>query len=196
MWSSLALFLVLFAPLNLSPADEEGLRELGHWLDLPANVAQADVLVVMGGDTQQRLLPGIELFEQGLAPEIWYTGGSRHGRAAVAQAVEMGMPPDAISPLVGTNTWQETQQIALTLQQRDLHSVLVVTSWYHGRRTLCALRHHLEGSDVQIYYQPAGYDEYGPDNWWLTETGEKAIFSEMAKFGFYWLTYGLVLRGC
>ncbi|MCC6454705.1 MAG: YdcF family protein [Caldilineaceae bacterium] len=196
LWGSIALLLVLFAPLTLSPADEDGLRALGHSLDLPAHVAHADALVIMGGDTQQRLMPGIELFQQGLAPQIWYTGGSGHGRAAVAQAVAIGVPPEAIYHLLGNNTWEDTQQVARTLRENDLHSVLVVTSWYHLRRTLCVLRHHLAGSDVQIYYQPVGYEDFNPDNWWLNEAGQKAVFSELTKFGFYWFQYGLALGEC
>ena len=196
LWSVMGLLLLFLTPVGLDPAEEEGLREFGHWLNLPSNVAKADVVVVMGGDVQQRLTPGVELFEQGFAPKLWYTGGDVPASMALAQAVEMGVPAEATAHLLGTSTWEETEQVAIQSQEQGLHSVLIVTSWYHGRRTLCSLRQHLQGADVQIYYQPVGYDDYGPDNWWLTETGRKLIFSEMGKLGYYWLNYGLVPQNC
>jgi uncharacterized SAM-binding protein YcdF (DUF218 family) len=178
------------------PANEEGLRALGHWLDMPAHPNHADALVIMGGDSSQRLIPGIELFKQGMAPRLWYTGGVAPEFWTENRALTMGVPHEAITHIPGTSTWEETQQIARTLEEQELDSVLIVTSWYHIRRTLCVLGQQLQGSDVQIYYVPVGYDEYDPDNWWLNEEGREAVFAEVAKFGIYWFNYGLALQSC
>jgi uncharacterized SAM-binding protein YcdF (DUF218 family) len=159
-------------------------------------VAQADALVIMGGDSSQRLIPGNELFKQGIAPELWYTGGSTPEYWTENRAVTMGVPRDVIFHLVGTSTWEETEQIARTLEARNFDSVLIVTSWYHIRRTLCVLDHHLQGSEVQVYYLPVGYEEYGPENWWLDEEGRQSVFAEVAKIGFYLFNYGLSLQPC
>jgi uncharacterized SAM-binding protein YcdF (DUF218 family) len=201
LWSYLFLLLLLSIPPNFSPTDEKGFRELGQWLDLPAHVEQADALVIMGGRDRQRLKPGMDLFQHGLAPQLWYTGSKDSARVATNLAAKRGIPTEAFTNLVGTSTWEEAERIAFTMQERDLHSVIIVTSWYHGRRTLCMLRHHLEAqqtrdNDVQIYYQPVGYENYGPDSWWRSENGREVVFSEIAKFGYYWLVHGLMLQGC
>lgn len=200
-WSVVGLLLVLLAPPVIDPADEEKMRAIGHWLDLPANLAPADALVVMGGDWR-RIAPGVELFQQGYAPEFWYTGSEIPAANGLYQAERMGVPAGATAHILGVNTWEETAAIARAIDERNLHSVLVVTSWYHGRRTLCALNHHLAqlpdqpDPAVQVYYQPVDYERYGPDNWWLNERGRKLVLAEVAKFGFYWLNYGLPLQSC
>lgn len=175
-----------------------GVYGIGAWFDVPPQVAAADALVILGGDTPQRLEPGVDLYRQGLAGELWYTGTHVHARSALREAVRMGVPRDATTQLHGANTWEEAQRIAAELEARNLDSILVVTSWYHGRRTLCTLHHHLRAHDaeaVQVYYQPV-YEAYNPILWWRAEQGRAAILSELAKFLYYGLHYGLNLFTC
>src|ERR1041385_8596624 len=48
---------------------------LGRWLEAPGQPAsQADVIVVLGGDTGSRLLTTIDLYRRGLAPAILLAG--------------------------------------------------------------------------------------------------------------------------
>jgi uncharacterized SAM-binding protein YcdF (DUF218 family) len=95
--------------------------------------------------------------------------------------------------LSGTNTWEETRHIAAELDARKLDSVLVVTSWYHGRRTLCSLHHHLTQrslGEVVVHYQPV-YGGGSSLTWWRTDSGRAEVFSELVKFVYYTLRYGL-----
>src|SRR5690606_23445594 len=47
---------------------------LGAWLAIPARSAPADAIVVLEGGGPQRMLPAIQLYHQGIAPELWITG--------------------------------------------------------------------------------------------------------------------------
>src|SRR4051794_35040912 len=132
---------------------------VGNWLDIPPRVHAADAIVVLGGSPGERLPIAVKLFQQGLAPEFWYTGAAEDAQQGeitstqltVQQAQAMGIPATALTLLATTNTWEDAEQIAATARARGIHSILVVTSWYHGRRALCAIHHELKDTDVEVY---------------------------------------------
>ena len=181
-------------------AGSDSARKIGAWLETPATVAQADAIVVLGGAANERLPVAIELFQDGFAPALWYTGAVEDSQAgdgtsaqlAAKHAHEMGIPAEAITLLATTSTWEDGQQIAATAQARGVRSILVVTSWYHGRRALCAIHHHIHDDAIRVYYQPVETREFGPDNWWLTAAGQRIVTTELYKDLFYWAYYGLV----
>ena len=70
-----------------------------------------------------------------------------------------------------------------------------MTHWYHSRRALCVVRHHLpEG--VTVYYSPPPPTAVSADNWWENEEGLVAVINEFIKTGFYWWHYGLAPWRC
>ena len=181
------------------PAGNDWARKIGAWLDMPVSVAQADAIVVLGGAPNERLPVAIELFREGLAPELWYTGAVEDSQAgdgtsaqrAAQRAQVMGVPSEAITLLASSSTWEDGQQIAATVTARDIRSILVVTDWYHGHRALCAIHHHLQGDGVQVYYQPVEPRGVGPDDWWLSAAGQSTVLREFYKNVYYWVHYGL-----
>lgn len=191
---------VFLFSLQQTPPDECWKCRVGEWLDIPAQIAPADAIVILGGDATTRLPVAVELFQAGVAPELWYTGakeGSQAGdrsaaQVAVEQAVAWGVPSDAITLLTTTSTWTDGEEIAATINARGTRSILVVTSWYHGRRALCAIHHHLSDKTVQVYYQPAATPGFGPNDWWDSEVGGLTVTRELNKILFYWGYYGLV----
>lgn len=191
-----SLFILLLL-LNFSLPSECWNCDVGAWLDIPANVAHGDAIVVLGGDSQ-RLPVATALFHEGYAPELWYTGATEAEQAgsdssvALQMASDMGVPVEAMTLLATTSTWEDGREIAAAVQARGARSILVVTSWYHGRRALCAINHHLQDDTVQVYYQPVATLGFGPDDWWLSEAGKRVVTSELYKILFYWGNYGLV----
>ena len=176
---------------------------VGKWLDVPAQVAPSDAIVVLGGG-RDRLPLGIELFQEGIAPELWYTGATEESIEiatvdtlwAMQMATEQGIPAEAVTFLATTSTWTDGEQIAATVKARGTRSILVVTDWYHGRRALCSIHHHLQDDAVQVYYQPVDTPGFGPDNWWLSENGAHTATTELYKIIFYWGYYGLAPWVC
>lgn len=197
----LIVLLWLTAPV---PAANDWASQISAWLALPATVASADAIVVLGGSASTRLPAAVALYQAGLAPEFWYTGtveDSREGdgtsaQLAVKRAQEMGVPAAAITLLVTSSTWEDGQQIAATARARGVKSVLLITDWYHGRRALCAIHHHLQGDGVQVYYQPVEPRGVGPDDWWLSAAGQRTVLRELYKNLYYWGVYGLVPWKC
>ena len=179
------------------------LRGIGHWLDVPSNPAPAGAIAVLAGN-RPRLEQAVALYKQGLAPELWYTGDASQGeepfvrdaQAARQAAIQMGVPADAITLLPTTSTWEDGQQITGLAKQKGYRRILVVTSWYHGRRGLCIIHHDTRDTAIQVSYQAAYNTTFGPDSWWHNEEGLLDVTNELIKIGFYWWKYGLVPWQC
>ncbi len=113
----------------------------------PARVAPADAIVVLGGDFRpdgwlditswRRLVHGILLYRQGLAPLLVLSGGTpRIGpsepevRARLAR--ELGVPPAVILTVIGANTThEEAVRGGPELGPRRVRSVLLVSGPLH-----------------------------------------------------------------
>jgi len=181
------------------------LPAVGHWLDQPSNPEPADVIVVFAGN-QERIVNGIALYKQGLAPEIWHTGNMTHSTSPMPNeaqigrefAIQQGVPPEDITLLETSSTWEDAEQTAALAAERDIEHVLIITSWYHSRRTLCVARRHLADSGVKISFfsAPTSAYGYGPDNWWTHEHGLVHVQNEFVKFLAYWWMYGVGPWSC
>lgn len=177
------------------------LAAIGYWLHQPEQLRQVDAVVVLGGGNSERLRQGVTLYQQGLTPEIWHTGDIvwpgqtiSDARSATRQAIAQGIPAEAVHLLTTTSTWEDGEQVAAFAQQRQIDSLLLVTDWWHSRRALCALHHHMDDS-VTIYFSPAS-SSFGPTTWWHSETGRTMVTRELLKSGYYWLRYGMVPCCC
>ena len=194
---------MVIAPAIIAVTSGLWLPKLGRALEAPSNPAPAQAIAVLAGG-RSRLGQAVTLFRQGFASELWYTGDTPQGedpfetdgQLARRAAIDMGVPERAIHTLSSTSTWEDAQQIAAYAHSRGTKSILLVTSWYHARRGLCAIRHHLEGTGIRVSFQAAYNTTFGPDNWWRTEEGLMDVVNEYIKIGFYWFHYGLAPWQC
>jgi uncharacterized SAM-binding protein YcdF (DUF218 family) len=172
------------------------LPAIGQWLAMPETVEliPVDAIVVNGG-SPVRTLYGAELYRRGLAPEIWHTGYARGETPITASIMESGVPPQAFRYLVTTSTWSDGTEIAAMIRARKLHSVIIVTDWWHSRRALCATKQQLQGYDVAISFAPSPAPA-GPSNWWQNMWTGRSVVSELMKLGYYAMAYGMPPRNC
>lgn len=161
---------------------------------MPAHLVQADVVVVHGGN-DARTRYGIELYQQGYAPDIWHTGYAS-GRTEIAEEIQRaGVPAQAFRYLTTTSTWSDGSAIVAALRESRTGQALIVTDWWHSRRALCATTQQIGDLPVQIFFQPAPAP-YGPDDWWLDGEMRGHVLRELAKLGYYGVRYGMNPWGC
>jgi uncharacterized SAM-binding protein YcdF (DUF218 family) len=186
--------LVVAVLVALATADA-WLPAIGRWLAMPAtaDMHPVDVIIVHGGNPD-RTLYGVELYRRGLAPELWHTGYAI-GEEEITTTVERGVPSRSFHYLTTTSTWSDGQQIAAAIRARKLHSVLIVTDWWHSRRALCATEQQLQGYQVSIAFEPSPA-RTGPTDWWHEENQRYHVVSELVKFGYYAVRYGMVPWEC
>jgi uncharacterized SAM-binding protein YcdF (DUF218 family) len=168
----------------------------------------ADAMIVLSGSAvyKERTQKAAELYKKGVAPLIFINNdGERAGWSQQEQTnppyVELeqrelianGVMPDAIVVLTGvvSGTDQEVQAIKPELDQRQIKSLLVVTSAYHTRRALRTFEKVLADKDVKIgiAHPPAGVATPDPNYWWLSPSGWQMVAGEYVKSAVYYLYY-------
>jgi uncharacterized SAM-binding protein YcdF (DUF218 family) len=124
----------------------------------------ADLILVLGAEVmeggypspvlEERVAHAVQLYEQGLAPQIVVSGGIGANPPSEAEvmarlAVEQGVPPEALllEPQART-TQQSVQLVESLLEEKDVQSIIVVSSPFHLFRATWMAR-------------DAGYTAYG-----------------------------------
>lgn len=172
------------------------LPKIGGWLALPAmtNLRHADAIVVHGGNPT-RTAYGAGLFRRGLAPALWLTGYTIDQPNAPNVIKGEGVPIQSFRFLVTTSTWSDGHEIAAAIRAQKLHSVIIVTDWWHSRRALCSTEQQLGGYDVAIELAPSP-SPAGPADWWRNAEIRHDVLSELVKFVYYAVRYGMNPWGC
>jgi len=174
-------------------AREPILQAAGNYLVAAGDAEKADVIIVLGGDTQGwRAMKGCELLRAGFADRLWLSGaqeffGLFETDASKQYLVEKGCPADKIEALHYRvdSTRDEAERIGGLMRERGVKKYLLVTSNFHTRRSGYVFRQinpALEGRVVA-----AANEDFNPDQWWKSRTGRKTFFYEWVKTVSYWL---------
>ena len=157
------------------------------FLCMDSGKVSADVIVVLGGGSHERPLRAAELFKQGAAPRIIITGegDDQINRQLLLAA---GVPASAIQVEGKSTTTRENAGFTLKIMRTEnLHSAILVTSWYHSRRAQKTFEHF--APDLKFYSRPA-YFAFAREDW--TRLGiNKRMRLEFLKLPGYWVRYGV-----
>ena len=123
------------------------------WIGERDQAAKADAIIVLGAAAydakpspvfEERIRHGLDLYRQGYAPLLIFTGGyggtgARFSESQVARryALKQGVPDDAI--LIETasrTTRQNLAEARLLMDQHKLHRVIIVSDPLHMARAL------------------------------------------------------------
>jgi len=158
----------------------------------------ADAIVVLGGGGSPRTQHAVDLYRQGYAPLVVFSGGaapsagaaSSSARRAQAAAVQMGLPeraallaPDAQS------TYDEAVNLAHMAARYGWRSLLIVTDPPHTRRAGVTFRAMAPALTIGVSAAPA--PAYDPAHWGQQPSSVRYVVSEVIKLGFYWVWYGI-----
>ena len=185
------VLLLLFLVAVVYLARDVWLGALGRALVHDEGAAKAEIAVVLAGDSWgNRLTKGAELVRQGYAPLVLVSGPPafydvNEADAAIHFAIVRGYPAEWFIPLYHTamSTREEATAVLDALQQRHIHSALLVTSDYHSARArrifLAAERQRGGGPDLRMV---ASRDRFfSAAGWWHNREGQKIAFMEWAK---------------
>ena len=157
------------------------------FLCVDSGKVSADAIVILGGGSHERPLRAAELFQQRAAPRIIITG---EGDNQINQKLLLaaGVPASAIRVEGKSTTTQENAEFTLKLlRAENLHSAILVTSWYHSRRSLKTFEHY--APELKFYSRPS-YFAFAREEW--TRLGiNKRMRLEFVKLPGYWIRYGV-----
>ncbi|MGC2238034.1 MAG: YdcF family protein [Pyrinomonadaceae bacterium] len=171
---------------------------------------RADAILVLGGSSTylERTSKAAEVYKKGVAPKIFLTDDGKKGgwnkqeqrnpffvELARSELIKQGVAEDAIEILPGIVEGTQDEAILLekTARERNLKSVLLVTSSYHTRRALRTfekvLQNNNDSVEIGIESPPTGWQTSNPSYWWFSARGWNFVAGEYLKTVYYWLFY-------
>jgi uncharacterized SAM-binding protein YcdF (DUF218 family) len=172
---------------------------IGDFLVVRDDLQSADAIHVIAGPDNTRIDYAIQLYQQGYAKRIIFTGGwcrcleanaAEYGRE---RALQQGVPPEAIA-IDGsevTSTYAEIGQLqeVISHSQGPTRSVIGVSDPYHMRRARWTYRHVL-GDQVSVQMAPVPF-ELSPyqRRWWTDDESRQYIEDEYLKIAYYYARY-------
>lgn len=145
---------------------------VGFYLSPQNNPDKADAIVVVsGGQTTSRAEKGIDLYKQGYAPNIIFSGaalddGPSNAFAMRDQALASGVPAGNIYiDEKSQNTYENAVNSKAILQSLAASKIILVTSPYHQRRANQTFESVL-GKDYQLLGVSAFDDRWSKSQWW------------------------------
>jgi uncharacterized SAM-binding protein YcdF (DUF218 family) len=165
-------------------------NDLAKCADHPSSVEgceMADAIVaVSGGDTPARTAEAIQLYKNGWAPKLIFSGaaldksGPSNAEVMQSQALGSGVPAsDILIEEQGETTRENAEKTENILTDNGISSVILVTSGYHQRRAGLEFNDQTQGIEVRNH--PVATDKQWSAWWWLTPGGWFLAVSEFIK---------------
>lgn len=164
---------------------------IGYYLSPQDPLAKSDAIVaISGGDTGARVSEAVQLYKDGWAPDIIFSGaaldpnGPSNARAMANIAIRAGVPETAIQlDETSANTRQNATGVATIVHDEGFHSIILVTSPYHQRRASLVFHRSL-GPDIRIINHSSVDQQWRRSHWWATSYSRDLTMSELQKVAY------------
>ena len=186
--------------LAFSMFSEQIKTEIGNFLIVEDHLYPADVIHVIAGD-DYRTEYAIQLYKQGFARTIFFTGGwcmqhgYNHGEHGMQLALSAGVPQEDIAFDDSTvmSTYDETVLLKKYMEVNlpNAQSVIVVSDPFHMRRTRWT-NQMVFGNGMNVSVQPVPFDQTPfKQQWWTDDASRRYVKDEYKKMLFYFFRYNL-----
>ena len=174
---------------------------IGRMLVQNERPVKSDVIVVLRGDRNYaRVLEGAALFNRHYAGYIYVSGSITDQRSKrledcgvcipsekerlIKILIQLGVPQEKIlagDGKQGGGTRGEIGRIKAMMLRHGFKKVIIVTSWWHTRRTGKIRRTVFRDSGIGCFVVAAKTDISDPSNWWKYRYEFLAVLEEFAK---------------
>lgn len=156
------------------------------FLCLDSGNVTADVIVLLGGGVE-RPQRAVELYRAHAAPRILISGAG-DDEIYRQYLLTHGIPARAIEVENKSTSTHENAVFSLRqLRAERIQSAILVTSWYHSRRSERTFEHY--APEIKFYSRPTYYG-FARADWGRNKIGRRAHI-EFLKIPGYWLCYGV-----
>ncbi len=179
----------------------------GSFLVTADDLEKADIITVLMGATPSRVVKGVELYQEGYGEALVAVRSQDFDNYALLDeldldppgavdinrdiALQMGLPEDAFMILEyrADSTWDEALAVREYMQEKELESVIVVTSLYHSGRAKKTFQRVL-GEEYTVFSRPSSYDPFEPESWWRERRQARQLILEYQKMINFYLFQG------
>ena len=193
------VFLVLVVYALISLYRGPILQALGGFLVVEDPLRKADMIVCLMGRPVERGLAAADLFQEGLAPKVFFAREKAPdgydllkerdvryplSRDLLKMVLEAsGVPPSACDGVdrVVDSTRDEAALVRDVCSKAGYHAVIVVTSPTHTRRAGSIFRRALEDTGIEVMVAASKYSGFRAADWWRTERYVESVVLEYQK---------------
>ena len=168
-----------------------GMVGVGFYLSPQDNLAVSDAIVVVsGGETNQRVAEGVKLYKADWAKVLIMSGAARDAKDSNAaamkrMAINSGIPANKIiTEEESMNTFENAAYVRGIVESRKLNRLILVTSPYHQRRAALVFAKALAGLPVKIINHSSLDSAWRKNGWWLDDWARKLTWSEVKKVAY------------
>ena len=159
------------------------LTAIGNFLVVNEEPQKADVIIVLGGSSGDRVAYGAKLYQSGYANKILLSSSERN---MPQQAFSLGIPKKSILlEDQSTTTFENARYSIKIVRDQGYKTAIVVTSPYHTRRTSIIFTQFFKGIDLTICSVP--YDSAMTNNWWKDSYSTQFVMTEYLKLVWHYL---------
>jgi uncharacterized SAM-binding protein YcdF (DUF218 family) len=204
------LFIVIIASYKL------WLPLPGRFLLLRDNIQKADCIVPLLGDPYFRFRKAVELYKDGYAkniivsylPEKEYEYESFFN---LIYGIKIPPPKEYIflifnyfgkdrqgvylSNFPSTSTYEEAVAAKEIVTKKGFHSLILVTSGYHARRSMIIFKSVFRSTGVRIYNCTAKDEFYNPNHWWAKESDVREVILEYSALIHNYIYHFILKKG-
>ena len=172
---------------------------LGRWVASgAARPVQANVIVALGGDYDNRTTQAALLYRAGYAPFVMLTAveiappqaRTDHPEWRVTLLSNAGVPADKlVLDSTATSSFEEATATLALMQARGWQTALVVSEPPHMRRLDWVWGKVFAGSGkryILVATEPPWWDA---DRWWQNEDSRQFVLNELIKLAYYFIKY-------
>ena len=188
--------------MNISKFDSENLTDSQMtnllFTGIEDDHKSGDCIFVVGSSmaVQSRLPKAVELYKQGRASKILFSGGVKWDESDLPEAlllkneaISLGVSErDILVEDKSLNTLENVLASLLVLDRAfhlyQIERLIIVTAPYHMRRLYLTLKTYMPNW-IQFTLCPANDRMTGKDNWFLSENGRKRVQTESTKIIHY-----------
>jgi uncharacterized SAM-binding protein YcdF (DUF218 family) len=169
---------------------------IGFYLSPQDVLKPADAIVVIsGGETRSRTITGIELYQDKIAPLIIFSGDAidpyspSNAEAMRDIAVEeFEIPSDNIViEEEATSTFENATNLKVVFDRFDIHSIILVTSPYHQRRSKMTFQ-NVMGPEFTIINHSSTDEFWRKIAWYQNDKALYLTFAELWKIIYIYTT--------
>lgn len=161
--------------------------QVDRWLVVDNKPVNADMIVVLGGDSGSRLRKGISLYEQDFAHQLLLVDEKANAWMHITNHLckDCVLDDKNVVILTGsTSTFTDASIVKAYCLEHGIKSLLVVTTPYHTRRVSLTFSNEFKQSNVSFTVISSGDYNFllSPGNhWWSDQATLETVWLEMIK---------------
>ena len=198
-WARFFLFLFLLVSI-LYLSRTKILQSAGNYLIEEDQETFAPYTFVLGGNSYDRGMKALDLYNKKLTEKIVCTGGNI---PSVLEAIDTALYEAEITKILlekhlvpqqnivvlthSTSTLEESDELLNFCLENNITKANLISSKFHLHRVRNVFEEKFKNKGITLHFVGAPSSKYDENEWWKSEQGMIMVNNEYMKLLYYWL---------